>query len=65
MAKHKEEPVREQSRAERMAQKMAERIRESRALEEEYESTLDPRQAVHLGCTAGVQVAPEKRGKIA
>jgi len=42
--KRKEEPVREMSRAERIAQKMAARIRASRALEDEYEATLDPRQ---------------------
>jgi len=39
----KEQPVRVDTRAERMAQQMAARIRESRALEEAYESTLDPR----------------------
>lgn len=45
MVKRKEEPVREPSRADLMAARMVERIHESRALEAEYEATLDPRQA--------------------
>jgi hypothetical protein len=46
MAKHREETVRVDTRAERMAQKMAERIRESERLARAYEATLDPRERV-------------------